>query len=764
MKKLVIVESPTKAKTISKFLGKDYYVESSFGHVRDLPKSKMGIDIEGGTFEPSYIVSKDKTAQVKKLKDLAAKSDEIIFATDEDREGEAISWHLAHILKVQPKDAHRIVFHEITKHAIEEALAHPRTIDQKLVDAQQARRILDRLVGYELSPFLWKKVARGLSAGRVQSVAVRLTVEREREIQAFVAEEYWTLEGLFQDEKKSFSESMLAKLFAIDGTSLKKLALKNQESVDAILKHLDGASYTISHIEQKATKRTPPPAFITSSLQQAANNVYGFSAKQTMRLAQQLYEGMAIGAEGSTGLITYMRTDSTNLSEKFLTEAHVFIQKTYGETYTLDTPRVYAKKAKGAQEAHEAIRPTDPTRTPESVKQYLDDHQYKLYSLIWKRAVATQMSAAELNKTAVDITTLTYTFRATGQTCVFDGWLALYPESIKHEMLPVLSEGQTLICESLKPEQHFTKPPARYSDATLVKALEERGIGRPSTYAPTIGTIETRGYVERLEHKRLKPTDIAMVVNDLLVEHFKDIIDYDFTALMEQNLDEIATGERDWQPIIATFYHPFHENLLKKEEELSRGDTLQVREIGIDPKSNKPIFARIGRFGPFVQLGDKEDEEKPKFASLGPGQSIQTVTLEEALYLLSLPKVLGQTTEGKDMTVAIGKFGPYIQIEKEYFSIREDNPYTITLDRAKEIVKAEQEKKAKALIKTFDTEEKIEIREGRYGPYIKAGKINAKIPKGTDPTTLTLEQCQVLIAESKTKPKRKWGPKKEKSE
>ncbi|OIO18872.1 MAG: type I DNA topoisomerase [Candidatus Magasanikbacteria bacterium CG_4_9_14_0_2_um_filter_41_10] len=760
MKKLVIVESPTKAKTISKFLGKDYYVESSFGHVRDLPKSKMGIDIEGGTFEPTYAISKDKTAQVKKLKDLAAKSDEIIFATDEDREGEAISWHLAHILKVKPEDAHRIVFHEITKHAIEEALAHPRTIDQKLVDAQQARRILDRLVGYELSPFLWKKVARGLSAGRVQSVAVRLTVEREREIQAFIPEEYWTLEGLFQDEKKSFPDPVVAKLHAIKGKSLKKLELHEKGTIDTILKDLDGASYAISHIEERATKRTPPPAFITSSLQQAANNVSGFSAKQTMRLAQQLYEGITIGEEGTTGLITYMRTDSTNLSEKFLTEANTFVQKTYGTTYTLDTPRVYTKKAKGAQEAHEAIRPTDPARTPESIKQYLDDHQFKLYSLIWKRAVATQMSAAKLNKTAVDITALTYTFRANGQTCVFDGWLALYPESIKHEMLPVLSQGQTLLCEALKPEQHFTKPPARYSDATLVKALEERGIGRPSTYAPTIGTIEARGYVERLEDKRLKPTDIAMVVNDLLVEHFKDIVDYDFTALMEQNLDEIATGERDWKPIIATFYHPFHDNLVKKEEELSREDTLQIREVGIDPTSGKPVFARIGRFGPFVQLGDKEDEEKPTFASLGKGQSVQTVTMEEAMHLLSLPKVIGQTTDGKDMTVAIGRFGPYVQIDKEYFSIKEDDPYTITFERAKEIVKAEQEKKAKALIKTFDAEETIEIREGRYGPYIKAGKINAKIPKDTDPTTLTLEQCQELIEEAKKKPKRKWAKKK----
>ena len=759
MKTLVIVESPTKAKTISKFLGRDYVVESSFGHVRDLPKSKMGIDIEGGTFEPTYTVAKDKSKQVKKLKDLAAKSDKIIFATDEDREGEAISWHLAHILKIKPEKAERIVFHEITKHAIDEAIQNPRHIDTKLVDAQQARRILDRLVGYELSPFLWKKVARGLSAGRVQSVAVRLTVEREREIQAFIAEEYWTLEGLFQDEKTTFPDPLLAKLHAIDGTSIKKLDIKEKPSMDAILSNLENATYTISKIEQKKAKRTPPPAFITSSLQQAANNVYGFSAKQTMRLAQQLYEGIAIQGKDATGLITYMRTDSTHLSKKFVDETTSFVKKQYGNTYTLQTPRVFAKKSKGAQEAHEAIRPTDPTLTPESIQDHLDNQQYKLYSLIWRRAIATQMKDARLNKTAIDITAKQYTFRATGQTCLFDGWLALYPEKITHEMLPELVEAQALVCQELKPEQHFTKPPARYSDATLVKAMEERGIGRPSTYAPTIGTIEARNYVERLEDKRLKPTDIAMVVTDMLVEHFLDIANYDFTALMEQNLDDIAAGEIDWQPIISTFYHPFHDNLVKKEEELSREDVLQIREVGIDPKSKKPIFARIGRYGPFVQLGDKEDEEKPIFASLGVGQSITTVTLEEALHLLSLPKVVGQTEDGQDMIVAIGRFGPYVQIEKKYYSIKEDNPYTVTFERAKEIVAEQLEKESKALIATFhDSGRTIEVREGRYGPYIKAvdEKVNAKIPKDTNPNELTLDICKELIEEAKKKPKRKW--------
>lgn len=757
MKTLVIVESPTKAKTISKFLGKDYYVESSFGHVRDLPKSKMGIDIENGTFEPTYVISKDKNKQVKILKDLATKSDDVIFATDEDREGEAISWHLAHILKIKPKEAKRIVFHEITKQAIEQAIKNPRAIDQKLVDAQQARRILDRLVGYELSPFLWKKVARGLSAGRVQSVTVRLTVEREREIQTFISEEYWTLEGMFNSATKKFDTDLYARLYSIDNITLKKLDIKKKTRMDEILADLEVASYSITNIEQKNTKRTPLPAFITSSLQQVANNTYGFSAKQTMRLAQQLYEGINIGAEGQTGLITYMRTDSINLSEKFITETKTFLKQKFGDKYTLSTPRIYTKKTKGAQEAHEAIRPTDPTRTPESIKNYLDNNQYKVYSLIWRRALATQMSDAKLNKTAVNITAKQYTFRATGQTCMFEGWLVLYPEMIRQEMLPELSIRQNLICNKLKPEQHTTKPPARYSDATLVKALEERGIGRPSTYAPTIGTIETRNYVERLEDKRLKPTDIAMVVTDLLVNHFSDIIDYDFTALMEQNLDEIAEGIQEWQPIISIFYRSFHENLLKKEDELTREDALKIREIGIDPKTNKPIFARIGRFGPFVQLGDKNDEKKPTFASLGTGQSVETVTLEEAIHLLSLPKMIGQTDEGEDITIAIGRFGAYIQIEKQYYSIKEDDPYTITLERAKKIVKEEEEKKAKALIKSFE-DDGIEIREGRYGAYIKCAKekLNAKITKDIDPYSLTLEQCKELIEDARKKPKRKW--------
>lgn len=748
-KTLVIVESPTKAKTISKFLGSAYTVESSLGHLRDLPKSKMGVDIEGGTFEPQYTIPKEKTKHVKKLKDLAKKSDAVIFATDEDREGEAISWHLTQILDIDPEKAKRIVFHEITKHAIDEAIAHPRHINQKLVDAQQTRRILDRLVGYELSPLLWKKVARGLSAGRVQSVAVRLTVEREREIQAFKPEEYWTLSALFNKEKHDF----VGKLHAVDAKKLDKFDLNNETSVNEILTDLEGATYTVSEITKKEAKRNPPPPFRTSTLQQQANQKCGYSSRQTMRLAQQLSEGIQLGSEGQVGLITYMRTDSTNLSDKFIKETQDFLTSEYGDKYTLDEARTYKSKAKRAQEAHEAIRPTDPARTPESIEAYLDPQQYKVYSLIWKRAVATQMQAARLNRTSIDILAKKYTFRATGQTMIFDGWLKLYPEAVREEMLPELSEKEVIDCKELTPEQHFTQPPARYSDATLVKALEEHGIGRPSTFAPTIATIEARNYVERTEDKRLKPMDIAMVVTDMLVEHFPNIVGYEFTAQMEDNLDDIAEGKKDWQPIISTFYHPFHETIENKTENLDKQEVTQMRELGIDEKTGKPVSARIGRFGPYVQLGDKDDEEKPKFASLPKGKRIDEIDLAEALHLLTLPRIVGQDAEGNDMTVAIGRFGPYVKVKSKFYSIKEQDPYTLTLEEAIEIVRLKKEEDAKKVIHDF-TEQGIQVLNGRYGPYITDGEKNAKIPKDVKPEDLTVEQCQKLIEEAPAKRRR----------
>ncbi|HYE60184.1 MAG TPA: type I DNA topoisomerase [Candidatus Kapabacteria bacterium] len=645
MKTLVIVESPTKAKTISKFLGKGFTVESSFGHVRDLPKSKMGVDTEHGTFEPQYLIPKDKAEHVKKLKKIAKGVDNIIFATDEDREGEAISWHLAQILDIDITAAKRMVFHEITKHAIDEALQHPRAIDQKLVDAQQARRVLDRLVGYELSPLLWNKVARGLSAGRVQSVAVRLIVEREREIQAFKTEEYWTIAGLFSPP----SSQLLfpATLHSIDGKRIQKLDIKKKEQADAIVADLHDASYTVAKVTKKETKRLPPPPFTTSTLQQQANHKLGMSAKQTMRIAQQLYEGIELGEEGSVGLITYMRTDSYFLSQKFLGETRAHIQSAYGATYDVEKPRLYATKSKGAQEAHEAIRPTDPTRTPDAVKPYLAPQQYKLYTLIWKRAVATQMAAARLDKTTMDITAKQYSFRASGQTMLFDGWLKLYPETTGEELLPEVKEGEHVTCKEIKPEQHFTEPPARYSDATLVKAMEEYGIGRPSTYAPTIATIEDRKYVERDEQKRLKPTDIALVVNDLLVNHFSNIVDYQFTAEMEKNLDKIAEGKKEWQPVIAAFYHPFHETIEHKNKELNKKELTEEKTDETCPNCNSPMVIKVGRFGKFMACSNYPTCKTTK--PIG----------DEAKQMEELS---GEVCEkcGKPMAVKRGRFGMFL--------------------------------------------------------------------------------------------------------
>lgn len=598
MSKLVIVESPAKAKTISKFLGREYVVKSSFGHIRDLPKSKMGIDIEHN-FDPQYINSRDKSKVIKELKETAKKSNEILFASDEDREGEAISWHLAHVLDIEPAKAKRIVFHEITKSAIENAIAHPRALDLRMVDAQQARRILDRLVGYELSPFLWRKVAKGLSAGRVQSVAVRLTVEREREILAFKPEEYWSIEGVFENKEKI---SFNAKLSATPEKKLEKLDINNQEKADKIFNDLKNVTYTIDAVEKKTSKRNPPPPFTTSTLQQEGNNRLGFSAKQTMRLAQQLYEGVDLGSQGSVGLITYMRTDAVNLSQKFLDDAKAVINADYGAKYDIDKPRTYTNKSKNAQEAHEAIRPTEASRTPAEVEPFLEKNQFKLYNLIWCRAMGTQMAAAELASTGANIISSNkYIFRATGQTIVFDGFMKLYPEKNKDNALPMLQNGETANCLELKPEQHFTEPPARYNDATLVKILEEHGIGRPSTYAPTIATIEDRGYVERDDKKRLMPREIAFTVIDLLIKHFPNIVDYSFTAQMEENFDSIARGEKEWQPVIGEFYFPFKENLKIKDKEIPQKEKIpdEPTEEMCD-KCGKPMVIKTGRFGRFM--------------------------------------------------------------------------------------------------------------------------------------------------------------------
>ncbi|MFA7653766.1 MAG: type I DNA topoisomerase [Candidatus Magasanikbacteria bacterium] len=678
MPTLVIVESPTKAKTITKFLGKDFVVKSSYGHVRDLPKSKMGVDTKND-FEPQYIVSKEKAAVAKELKDAAKKTKEVLFATDEDREGEAISWHLASILNIDPKKVKRIVFHEITKHAIDEALKHPRPLDLQLVDAQQARRILDRLVGYELSPFLWRKVAKGLSAGRVQSVAVRLVVEREREIQNFKSDEYWSIEGLFNchpeknpamlSKAKHLDPSVppqddnifTAKLHAIEEKKLDKLDIKNKEQVDKILADLEKTKYIVTAVDQKNTKRFPSPPFTTSALQQDANNRLGFSAKQTMRLAQQLYEGIELGSEGSIGLITYMRTDSVNLSEKFLSEANETIKKEFGDKYSLPTPRTYKNKSKNAQEAHEAIRPTDAGRTPEELSPFLDKHQLKLYDLIWRRAIATQMAPAELNAATIEIESANkYTFRATGQTIIFEGFLKLYPDKSKENLLPVIKSGATVNCTEIKPEQHFTEPPARYSDATLVKALEEYGIGRPSTYAPTIATIEDRGYVERNDQKRLAPKEIAFVVNDLLVAHFPQIVDLEFTAQMEENFDKVARGEEKWKKLIANFYTPFKKNLTAKDKELNKKDLTEEKSDEICDKCQSPMVIKMGRYGKFLACSSYPDCKNIKPM---PGSDRDKNGQEDSEQIKALKeKHAGAKCEKCDaeMIVKIGRFGPFL--------------------------------------------------------------------------------------------------------
>ncbi|MHB8831135.1 MAG: type I DNA topoisomerase [Patescibacteria group bacterium] len=593
--KLVIVESPTKAKTIGRFLGKDYKIMASVGHIRDLPKSKLGVDVEHN-FEPLYVIPPDHKAKVKEIKDAAKKAKDIYFATDEDREGEAISWHLAQVLEQDPTKVKRITFHEITKTAILDALENPRPIDMKLVEAQQARRVLDRLVGYELSPFLWRHVKRGLSAGRVQSVAMRLIVERERTILAFNPEEYWSIEGAFENTK---NQTLEAKLQAVDEKSLDKMDIKNKEEADKLLAECQKQEWKVASVEQKRKTKSPPPPFTTSTLQQEANNRLGFSAKQAMTLAQKLYEGVEIGLEGQIGLITYMRTDSFNLSQKFLEEAKDYLKETLGKEYTLEQPRTYKTKSKGAQEAHEAIRPTDPTRTPDSLKAFLDTGMLRLYTLIWQRALATQMPEAVLNATRVDIGGGKYTFRATGQQVVEPGYLKLYPDQENDKSLPEISEGEKLKAQEIKGVQHFTEPPARYSDATLVKALEEDGIGRPSTYASIISTVIERGYVERDEKKRLKPLPIAMDVNDLLIKRFPDIVDLEFTARLESSLDYVAEGTTQWEPLMHAFYGPFHKQLETQEKEMEL-EAQKDAEGQICDVCGKPMVVKRGRFGRFL--------------------------------------------------------------------------------------------------------------------------------------------------------------------
>jgi DNA topoisomerase-1 len=746
-KNLVIVESPAKAKTIEKFLGKDFTVKSSFGHIRDLPKKGLNIDIEND-FAPTYDINPDKKKVVSELR-AAAKGHDVWLASDEDREGEAIAWHLAVALKLDPKKTKRIVFHEITKSAIEHAVENPRTIDLKLVDAQQARRVLDRLVGYELSPVLWKKVRTGLSAGRVQSVAVRLIVEREREIKAHEAE----------------SSYKVVAIFKVDGQELKaELADKIPQKDDArkFLEDCASALFTVEDIAQKPGSRNPGAPFTTSTLQQEAARRLGYSVKQTMTLAQRLYE---------EGNITYMRTDSTILSGQAIKAAEEFIKKEYGDNY--HQVRQYKTKSQSAQEAHEAIRPTHfGTLTAGA-----DAQQQKLYQLIWQRAVASQMAPAQTEKTEVTIGVSTRKEKliSKGEILQFDGFLKVYGGGKDDTLLPAVTTGQQLPLASMSATETFSRPSARYSEASLVKMLEELGIGRPSTYAPTISTIQAREYVEKkdlegverkvqtltllngaiaeeetteitgADRNKLIPTPVAEVTTDFLVKYFPSIVDHDFTATVEKGFDLVEEGKESWQRMIRDFYKDFHP-LIKKSEEASREEVSQAREIGIDPKTKKPILARFGRYGPMLQRGETESEEKPAFAPMPAGATIEDVTLEQALKMFELPRTVGTTADGKEIKANIGRFGPYIQIEKLFVSIKPLSPFDITETEARKLYKAKLEKEANKYIQTFPGG--IQVINGPYGPYITDGKKNAKIPKEQDPKKLTEAECKKLLEEA----------------
>ncbi|RYU78040.1 type I DNA topoisomerase [Hymenobacter persicinus] len=773
VKNLVIVESPAKAKTIEGYLGKDFIVKSSFGHVRDLPKDNNAIDIANG-FKPTYVVSPDKRDIISQLKKLAKEAETVWLASDDDREGEAISWHLAETLNLNQAKTRRIVFREITKNAILNAIDNPREIDLNLVNAQQARRVLDRLVGFELSPVLWKKVKTGLSAGRVQSVAVRFVVEREREINQFKASSAYRVVARFDAGRGAVLEAELPTRF------------KTQAEAQEFLARCIGATYRIENLEKKPGKRSPAPPFTTSTLQQEASRKLGFSVAQTMSVAQKLYEA---------GKISYMRTDSVNLSQDALAAAQAEISSAYGPEYA--HTRHFKTKSASAQEAHEAIRPTDFAL----LKAGADSQEQRLYDLIRKRALASQMADAVIERTVATIGISTQPgtpLTASGEVITFEGFLKVYSESKDEETLdedastessfsrglPPLSVEQVLPLQSLKATERFASPAARYTEASLVKKLEEMGIGRPSTYAPTISTIQKRGYVEKdtregkerkfhvltLEGNEVKtevktetygadkaklfPTDTAMVVNDFLVEHFPIIIDYQFTAKVEGEFDLIANGQEQWGDMLAGFYGTFHETI-ERGQDIERSTLGSTREIGVHPETGQKLTARLGRYGPYVQIEPKEgapEDEKAVYASLRKGQFIESITLEEALDLFKLPRVVGEF-EDKSMTAALGRFGPYIRHDSKFYSLtKEQDPHTITADEAVALIENKRKTDAERLIKSFPSREDIQVLNGRFGPYIVVGKKNVKIPKGEEPADLTLERCIELADATPDKP------------
>ncbi|MCH7501980.1 MAG: DNA topoisomerase I [Proteobacteria bacterium] len=757
-KNLVIVESPAKAKTISKYLGKDFDVMASYGHVRDLVPKEGAVDPDNG-FAMKYQIIERSEKHVNAIVRALKNANALYLATDPDREGEAISWHLVELLKernaLDNKTVHRVVFHEITKHAVQAAIDNPRDISSDLVSAQQARRALDYLVGFNLSPLLWKKVQRGLSAGRVQSPALRMIVEREQEIEAFEAREYWTIEA---DVSKG-GQSFVSRLIAYRGEKVEQFSFVDEaaarEVETTITAAASGKLKTVS-VKKRQRRRNPAAPFTTSTLQQEASRKLGFNTQRTMRVAQKLYEGIELPGEGNVGLISYMRTDSVTLATVAVDEIREVIAERYGAQNVPDEPRTFKTKAKNAQEAHEAVRPTSAARAPETLEDALDNDQQRLYSLIWKRTMACQMTPAVFDTVAVDFAagpeSDRHRFRANGSVVVEPGFMAVYQEGRDDtkdddddNLLPEIEEGDVINLDELRPEQHFTEPPPRFTEASLVKTLEEYGIGRPSTYANIIATLLNREYVE-IESKRFTPTDIGRIVIGFLTDHFTQYVDYDFTAKLEDDLDAVSLGQKEWIPLLESFWQPFHKLCEEKELSVTREQVAQARELGTDPKSGKPVTVRMGRYGPFVQIGTKDDEEKPKFAGLRPGQKMSDVALEDALELFKLPRKLGETPDGLPVSASVGRFGPYVRYGDKYVSIRgDDDPYTIELPRALELIEEKKIEDANRIIQDFE-EDGIQVLNGRYGPYITDKAKNARVPKDREPKSLTLEECKELLA------------------
>ncbi len=768
---LVVVESPAKAKTIKKYLGPGFEVLATYGHVRDLRPKEGAVEPEAG-FAMHYAIIDRNEKHVSALTRAMKKSTALYLATDPDREGEAIAWHVTELLKergvLEDKRVCRVVFHEITRRAIREAVEHAREIEMDLVNAQQARRALDYLVGFNLSPLLWKKITPGLSAGRVQSPALRMICEREAEIAEFKPREYWTLEADLNKDSTDF----IARLSMYENEKIKQFSITSADqaqAAQAALEALAGRQLRVRSIEKKQRKRNPASPFTTSTLQQEASHKLGFGAQRTMRTAQQLYEGIDTGS-GTTGLITYMRTDSVTLAAEALEEIRGFIATHYDQADVPEQVRVFRNRSKNAQEAHEAIRPTSVTRTPRELKSHLSDDQFRLYQLIWQRAMACQMVHATINTVAAELICPghdEHRFRATGSTVANPGFLKVYSDSERTEgprpgdesRLPPLAEKDNVDLRAIRSEQHFTEPPPRYSEATLVRSLEEYGIGRPSTYASIIMTLQNRKYAE-LENKRFRPTDVGKLVNGFLTEHFSRYVDYDFTAHLEDDLDAISRGEKAWVPLLEEFWTPFYEQVVDKEASVSRKDVSKAIELGRDPVSGRPVSVRMGRYGPFAQLGVAEDEEKPRFAGLRPGQRMDEITLEQAMELFKLPRDLGTTPEGEEVSTNVGRFGPYVKYAGKYVSLgKEDDPYTIELARALELIAAKKERD-KPIKSWQHNDVEIFLRNGRYGPFVTDGEINASIPKTEEPDGLSLERALEILEAKRQSPGRRKATKK----